>query len=105
MSPQQLEAGYRRIYRDLYSWQNVVARRPPGVVRASAYLAMTALYKKWDFLWKAMIPMRLTHSLWSPLVELHWRMGRSARLRWTAPLEQPADSPRKAERTRLALVA
>lgn len=105
MSPAQLEEGYRRVYRELYSWQNVVARRPAGTVRAGAYLAMTALYKKWDFLWKALVPMRMTHALWSPLVELHWRMGRAARLRWAEPQGETAPVPREGGRTRLALVA
>lgn len=103
MSPSQLEAGYRRAYRDLYSWQTVAARMPPGVVRAGAYLAMTALYKKWDFLWRALVPMRMTHAVWNPLVELHWRMGRRARARYaTPPCELRSDGE---ERVSLPLVA
>ncbi|HQP36562.1 MAG TPA: DUF4070 domain-containing protein, partial [Polyangiaceae bacterium] len=85
MTPTQLEEGYRRAYRELYAWPTVAARRPPGLVRAGAYLAMTALYKKWDLLWRALVPMRLTHAVWNPLVELHWRMGRSARARFATP--------------------
>jgi radical SAM superfamily enzyme YgiQ (UPF0313 family) len=80
MTVQQLEKGYRRAYRMLYGWQSVLARRPRAGsaagqwLRAGAYLAMTALYKKSDLLWRALIPLRLTHAAWKPLVELHWHM-------------------------------
>ncbi len=105
MSPAQLEQGYRRVYRELYSWQNVLARRPPGAVRAGAYLAMTALYKKWDLLWKALVPMRMTHALWSPLVELHWRMGKLDRHRWDEKIARSAATHESERRAGLALVA
>jgi len=108
MTTEQLEQGYRRAYRELYSWSNVLARRPHGqgiftdAARTSAYLAMTALYKKWDFLWKALIPLRMTHAVWSPLVELHRKMGVHGRSKWQAPNEPCEHEPC---RTRLSMVA
>jgi radical SAM superfamily enzyme YgiQ (UPF0313 family) len=77
MTPAALEAGYRRAYRRLYSWGSVWRRRPhaarlvPAVLRGAAYLAMTALYKKWDFVWRALVPLHVTHAAWQPLVHLH----------------------------------
>jgi radical SAM superfamily enzyme YgiQ (UPF0313 family) len=85
MSPLELEQGYRRAYRELYGWSNVLARRPRGggavdeAVRGAAYLAMTALYKKWDFVWRALGPLRLMHAAWRPLVEAHWALGMARR--------------------------
>lgn len=94
MSPEQLLQGYRRVYRDLYRWPTIYARRPvaaaaapasgmlrsQAAARAAAYLAMTLLYKKQDWLWNALVPLRLTHAAWRPLVALHralaWRAAR-----------------------------
>lgn len=84
MSADELLAGYRRAYRELYSWPMVLARRPRGdgtplaeASRVAAYLAMTTLYKKADWIWRLLAPLGLTHAAWRPLVELHrclaWR--------------------------------
>jgi radical SAM superfamily enzyme YgiQ (UPF0313 family) len=76
MTPEQLLEGYRRAYRRLYGWPAVLARHPVGktpvetAIRTGAYVAMSVLYKKWDWLWNALVPLRLTHAAWSPLVQL-----------------------------------
>jgi hypothetical protein len=36
---------------------------------------MTLLYKKADWLWRLLVPLRLTHAAWHPLVELHRRLA------------------------------
>jgi radical SAM superfamily enzyme YgiQ (UPF0313 family) len=88
MTPEQLEEGYRRCYRQLYSWPTILARHPRAattgqtLLRSAAYLAMTLLYKKWDGLFRIAVPLRLTHALWHPLVALHrelaWRQRDAA---------------------------
>jgi hypothetical protein len=81
MTPEQLLEGYRRAYRRLYGWPAVLARHPVGgtlvetAVRTGAYVAMTVLYKKWDWFWNALVPLRLTHAAWSPLVQLQRRLA------------------------------
>jgi radical SAM superfamily enzyme YgiQ (UPF0313 family) len=85
MTVEQLEQGYRSAYRNLYSWSNVLARCPrsdspiASVARSGAYLAMTALYKKWDWVWQLLTPLRMTHAVWAPLVQLHWAIGAAHR--------------------------
>ena len=108
MSVEQLELGYRRAYRELYGWRTVIARRPTGhgpigdLVHTGAYLAMTALYKKWDLLWRALVPLRMTHAVWHPLVELHWRMGLRARQGWQAKAEAGEPEPAAVSLPRVA---
>jgi radical SAM superfamily enzyme YgiQ (UPF0313 family) len=92
MTAAALEAGYRRAYRRLYSWGSVWRRRPQAdglvaaALRGGAYLAMTALYKKWDFVWRALVPLRLTHAAWRPLVHLHRALRPRAVIRDRATL-------------------
>jgi len=82
MSPQLLLEGYRRSYRQLYRWPTILARGPVAegraetVARTAAYLAMTVLYKKQDWIWRALVPLRLTHAAWRPLVALQRRLAR-----------------------------
>jgi hypothetical protein len=70
MSPEELEAGYAWIYRRLFSLRSIWNRRPtqPGAVLP--YLGMALLYKRSNWLWKLLIRHRLTHAVWSPLVQL-----------------------------------
>lgn len=81
MTPSQLEEGYRRAYENLYAWDTIWARRPrDGWMHATGYLAATALYKKCDVLWQALVPCRLTHAVWHPIVQAR-RLARLARWR------------------------
>ena len=89
MTAAQLLDGYGRAYRRLYSWPNILARRPraatlaSAVGRAAAHVAMTALYKKQDWIWRALVPLGLTHAAWQPLIALHQAMAwRRSRVRY-----------------------
>lgn len=86
MSPEELLLGYRGAYRELYRWGMVLARRPrrQGYAHLAGYLFMTALYKKLDVLWKLLVPARLTHVAWRPLVELQLRQREESRGETTA---------------------
>ena len=70
MSPQALESGYRRAYRDFYRWGSILrsaATKPAwsAVVRHAAY---SAGWKKFEPLWHLLIrARRVTHAL--PLLE------------------------------------
>jgi radical SAM superfamily enzyme YgiQ (UPF0313 family) len=81
MSPGQLLEGYRGAYRRLYRWGTILARHPRGATplqtatKTAAYLAMTTLYKKQDWIWRALVPLRLTHAAWRPLVALHRQLA------------------------------
>jgi len=79
MTEGELLRGYRHAYRELYRWPHVLARRPAGEgwARNAAYVAMTALYKKADVLWRLLLPTRLTHAVWRPFVALELRQRRS----------------------------
>ena len=90
MTSVQLMDGYSRAYRRLYSWPSVLARRPRAgtmagaVARGAAHLAMTALYKKQDWIWRVLMPLGLTHAAWQPLIALHQYMSvtRHTRVRY-----------------------
>jgi radical SAM superfamily enzyme YgiQ (UPF0313 family) len=81
LSVEELLAGYRHAYRRLYGWPSILARHPRGAtatetaLRSAAYLAMTALYKKTDWIWRALVPLRLVRACWHPLIELHYQLS------------------------------
>jgi radical SAM superfamily enzyme YgiQ (UPF0313 family) len=70
MSKEQLEEGYASCYERLFSHGSIWRRRPIDPRALPAYLAMSYLYKRSNFLWHLIIRRRLTHAVWSPLVEL-----------------------------------
>ncbi len=73
MTPEELEAGYSWCYRRLFSLQSIWRRRPQGISQGAAYLGMSCLYKKTNWLWPWLIRHRLTGRAWRPLVELSRR--------------------------------
>ncbi len=73
MEPEELEAGYAWCYRRLFSHRSIWRRRPDGVKAAIAYLGMSYLYKRANWLWPWLIRHRLTGRVWRPLVELSRR--------------------------------
>ena len=74
MSPEDLEQGYFWIYRRLFSNSSIWRRRPADPRSIPAYLAMSYLYKRSNWLWRHLIRFRLVHAAWKPLVELtRWR--------------------------------
>ncbi|MEQ8763044.1 MAG: radical SAM protein [Planctomycetota bacterium] len=70
MSPEQLEAGYRRCYRRLFSHASIWKRRPADSAAVVPYLAMAYLYKRSNWLWTLLIRKRWTHRVWHPIVEM-----------------------------------
>jgi radical SAM superfamily enzyme YgiQ (UPF0313 family) len=83
MTPQELEAGYAWIYRRLFSLASIWARRPRQRAAVVPYLGMAYLYKRSNWLWRLLIRKRLTHAVWSPLVEMTRRRHLRLRARLT----------------------
>jgi len=80
MSVEQLAEGYRYCYERLFSASSVWKRRP--ATGLPAYLAMSLLYKKCNWLWPWLIRWRLTGAVWRPLIELsRWRHCRQRKAR------------------------
>jgi hypothetical protein len=68
--PEQLEAGYWRAYREFYRWGSILrgSLRKPGLTGALRHLAYATGWKKFEWLWDAIIRgRRLVHAL--PLLE------------------------------------
>jgi radical SAM superfamily enzyme YgiQ (UPF0313 family) len=70
MTPEQLERGYHGLYHRVFSLSSIWARRPRERAAVLPYLAMSLLYKRANPLWRALIRLKLTHAVWSPLVAL-----------------------------------
>ncbi len=71
---EQLAEGYAHCYERLFSAASVWRRRPVDWRAVPAYLAMSYLYKKSNWLWPLLIRYRLTAAMWRPLAELtRWR--------------------------------
>ncbi len=70
MTPEQLMAGYEYCYERLFSHRSIWKRRPLDSGAVPAYLAMSYLYKRSNFLWHLLIQNDLVHTVWTPLVEL-----------------------------------
>ena len=95
MTPEELEHGYRWMYQRLFSLRSIWHRRPADTRAVPAYLAMSLLYKRSNRLWHRLIRHRLTHRVWSPLVELTRRRHLAFREELdTRPL--PTERPRRA---------
>ena len=70
MSVEQLEEGYAWCYQRLFSHWSIWRRRPEDWRAVPAYLAMSYLYKRSNWLWQFLIRRRPTAAVWRPLVEL-----------------------------------
>jgi radical SAM superfamily enzyme YgiQ (UPF0313 family) len=88
MSPDELEAGYAWAYGRLTTWASTWARRPvraagqgaaDAAVTLAGYLATSVMYKHANRLWPWLIRHKLTHALWSPMVEMARRKHVRAR--------------------------
>jgi radical SAM superfamily enzyme YgiQ (UPF0313 family) len=79
MTPEELAAGYAWCYRRLFSSGSIWRRRPRDARAVPAYLAMSYLYKRSNFLWYFLIRHNLTGLAWQPLVE--WTRRRHLRFR------------------------
>jgi len=69
MSAAELQAGYAECYSRLFSAASIWRRRPERASELPSYLAMSALYKRSNALWPALIERGLTARVWQPLVE------------------------------------
>jgi radical SAM superfamily enzyme YgiQ (UPF0313 family) len=85
MSPETLAAGYAWCYQRLFSHASIFRRRPRDLRAVPAYLAMSYLYKRCNWLWPLLIRHRLVHRAWRPLVEL----TRRRHVRFRRSLDQP----------------
>lgn len=90
MSPEELEQGYRWLYQRLFSHRSIWQRRPSDSRAVPAYMAMSYLYKRSNWLWHRLIQQRLTATAWRPLVELSRRRHLSFRKTLAA---LPASAP------------
>ncbi len=79
MSVEQLQEGYKRCYRRVFSHQSIWRRRPADWRSVSAYLAMSYLYKRSNLFWHLLIRHQWTSRVWRPLVE--WTRLRHVRFR------------------------
>jgi hypothetical protein len=85
MTPEQLAEGYAWCYRRLFSHRSIWRRRPADWRAVPAYLGMSYLYKRANWLWPILIRHGLTARVWRPLVEftrrrhLRFRAGLSRR--------------------------
>jgi len=70
MTAEELESGYRWIYRRLFSHTSIWRRRPQEWRAVAPYLAMSYLYKRSNRFWRLLIKHDLVHAVWQPLVEL-----------------------------------
>lgn len=74
MSAEQLARGYAWCYRRVFSHAGIWRRRPAEWRAVPAYLAMSYLYKRSNWLWPLLIRSGLTAAVWRPLVEAsRWR--------------------------------
>jgi radical SAM superfamily enzyme YgiQ (UPF0313 family) len=73
MSPEELEAGYQRLYARTFTLGSIWRRRPAGFTATLGYLASSVLYKRSNPLWRHLIERRLVAAAWRPLVELSRR--------------------------------
>ena len=89
MTAAQLADGYASCYERLFSHRSIWRRRPANTNALMAYLGMAYLYKRCNALWWLVVKKRLTHRLWSPLVELTRRRHLRYRQRLLAR-EQPS---------------
>jgi radical SAM superfamily enzyme YgiQ (UPF0313 family) len=85
MSAGQLAEGYAWCYRRLFSHRSIWRRRPPDFRAVPAYMAMSYLYKRSNWLWPLLIQSGLTGAVWRPMVE----MTRLRHLRFRQKLETP----------------
>ena len=70
MTVAELEAGYARCYRQIFSHRSIWRRRPRDASSVLPYLAMSYLYKRSNLFWHLLIRTRMTSTVWRPLVEL-----------------------------------
>src|SRR6185503_659516 len=79
MTPDELMEGYAWCYRRLFSHASIWRRHPADWRAVPAYLAMSYLYKRSNWLWPFLIQHQLTARVWRPLVD--WTRRRHLKFR------------------------
>jgi radical SAM superfamily enzyme YgiQ (UPF0313 family) len=102
LSVEQLVDGYARCYEKLFSHGSIWRRRPSDPRAVPAYLGMSYLYKRSNRMWHFVIRHRLTHAVWSPMVEITRR--RHLRFRERLALSAAPTDARAGARVSLPLV-
>jgi radical SAM superfamily enzyme YgiQ (UPF0313 family) len=97
MTPDQLEDGYWRAYRDFYTWRNIVrgARSKPTLAGQARHVAYSAGWKKFERAWDTVIANRLLRGA-RPVLEgvLDYRnAARKASTRGLAVATSASSSP------------
>jgi radical SAM superfamily enzyme YgiQ (UPF0313 family) len=90
MTPAELAEGYAWCYRRLFSHRSIWRRRPRDWRSVAPYLAMSYLYKRSNLFWYFLIRHRLTHAVWTPLIEITRRRHLRFRKRLMACPEERA---------------
>jgi radical SAM superfamily enzyme YgiQ (UPF0313 family) len=73
LTPEELMRGYSWCYRTLFSHRGIWRRKPHDWRSVPAYLGMSYLYKRSNWLWPFLIRSNLTAAVWRPLIELSRR--------------------------------
>jgi radical SAM superfamily enzyme YgiQ (UPF0313 family) len=79
MTPKQLADGYAYCYERTFAHRSIWRRRPHDWRAVPAYLAMSYLYKRANWLWPLLIRHNLTARVWRPILE--WSRRRHLRFR------------------------
>ncbi len=93
MSADELMEGYRYCYSRVFSHRSIWRRRPRDRSAVLPYLAMSYLYKRSNRFWAFLIRYRLTHKVWTPLVELSRRRHLRFRRRLAAGSRETQKTP------------
>jgi len=78
MTGEELERGYVWIYKQFYSWANILRRMPDGSLeRKIRFLVFNVALKKANLVWDVLIRLNLLH----PLFRTYWRLlGKAGRV-------------------------
>jgi radical SAM superfamily enzyme YgiQ (UPF0313 family) len=73
MTPEELDRGYAWIYREFYSWGNILRRVPVGPIEGQArFLVFNLALKKANWIWAVLIRLRVLR----PLFRIYWLLLR-----------------------------
>jgi hypothetical protein len=95
MTAEELQAGYEWVYREFYTWPNILRRLPAGLTQKPRFLAFNVGLKKMTPLWELLIRLNAlapAFHAYHALDRALWQAGRHLR-----PRQQPAAVPLAAE--------
>jgi len=82
MSPEELQEGYYWIYKEFYSWPNILKRMPDGITQKPRFLSFNIGLKKMNKLWDFLIRRNmLSHAfrVYHKVDRILWQIGRWTR--------------------------